>query len=176
MVTVEDVVDESDTVKDRERPGDELIGDEEDGEREGPEDEPRGDDDSEKVEELACRWSQWLTSEWYGDTTYYLLYGYLQKQRRFGDKKQLRKVRLQSRKYSLVDIDEDQSALTYWEVNRETSRYVFQEDVKKILHIFHDIHGHFSYGVVSRNLMGRYYWPGCIKDIICWCRSCEACQ
>ena len=41
MVTVEDVVDEYDAVRKRKR----------------PEDEPRGDDDSEKVEELARRWS-----------------------------------------------------------------------------------------------------------------------
>ena len=149
MVTVEDVVDEYDAVRERERPGDEPTGDEEDGEREGPEDEPRGDDDSEKVEELARRWSRWLTSEWYGDITHYLLYGHLQKQQRVGDKKRLRKVRLESRKYSLVDTDEDQPALTYREVNGERSRCVFQEDVEKILHRFHDIHGHFSYGVVS---------------------------
>ena len=131
--------------------------------------------DLERAEETAHKWSKWLEDEWYGDITHYLLYGTL-KNRRYKDNKRLRKIRLESIKYSLVDTDEDQPILTYREVNGERSKCVFEEDVGKILHRFHDIHGHFSYGIVSRNLMGRYYWPGRIKDVIRWCTTCEACQ
>ena len=41
---------------------------------------------------------------------------------------------------------------------------------------FHDGHGHFAAGVMSRNILGRYYWPTRMQDIVNWCRSCPVCQ
>ena len=58
-VTVEDVVDEYDAARERERPVDEPKGDE------GCEDKVPQEEDinSEKAEETACRWSKWLEDE-----------------------------------------------------------------------------------------------------------------
>lgn len=33
-----------------------------------------------------------------------------------------------------------------------------------------------SIGIMGRNILGWYYWPGRMQDIARWCLSCGACQ
>lgn len=96
-------------------------------------------------------------------------------QARHSDIRCLQKVKLESKKYTLLNSG-DKNILVYRESNGEQARCVIQTEVPRILHRFHDLHGHFSIGVMSRNLLGRYYWPRRLRDVAKWCNSCEACQ
>lgn len=86
----------------------------------------------------------------------------------------LRKTRRESKRYVL--IHEDPPHLAYREKNDSLSLCVRSHEIVTILHRFHDSHGHFSVGVMSRNILGRYYWPGRLQDIARWCVSSDSCQ
>ena len=115
-------------------------------------------------------WKEWLEDSWYGEVVSLLLFGSA------GDitEKRLHKVRREAEKFVLTDTDLPQ--LAYREVSGDLSICIRANQVQRVLRRFHDNHGHFSVGIMSRNLIGRYYWPGRMKDIAQWCISCEACQ
>ena len=117
-------------------------------------------------------WREWLEDDWYGEVVSYLLFG----QSDNITKKRLRRIRREAEKFVLTNIDLLQPQLMYREVSGNLSMCVRANQVQRVLRRFHDNHGHFSIGIMSRNLMGRYYWPGRMKDIAHWCMSCEACQ
>lgn len=123
------------------------------------------------------RWDSWLEDEWYGDIVYYLLHGALKPETlaAFADNR-LKKIRSEATKYSLEAIQEQQPGLLYRESSGALAQCIKEDQVEVILRRFHDCHGHFSQGVMNRNLMGRYYWPGRFKDVVKWCASCDACQ
>lgn len=127
-------------------------------------------------------WESWLRDSWYGDVVSFLLYG---KTRKMGSyqpgssqgQKRLRKVRKESNKYILhIENPEDTPKLIYREVNGTMAWCAREGEIRRILHRFHDSHGHFSFGIISRNLLGRYYWPNRLQDIQRWCVACDACQ
>ena len=130
-------------------------------------------------EEIEKRWESWLVNPWYGDIVSFLLFGTV---RGTGGSqvggKRLRKVRKESSKYILRDeeFEDGTPKLVYREVNGTLAWCVRESDVRRILHRFHDSHGHFSFGVMGRNLLGRYYWPNRLQDIQRWCVACDACQ
>ena len=128
------------------------------------------DEEDEKVAE----YDKWLESEWYGEVTFYLLNGRT-RHHDAGDNRRARKVRGEACKYVLVD-DDAAPFLAYREVNGDMARCLLPGEVGRILYRFHDNHGHFSSGIMGRNILGRYYWPGRMKDIARWCSTCEAYQ
>ena len=148
------------------------------------------------------KWDKWLKDSWYTDVVTYLCFGssgmkYLAKGRddnqsaedqdtkgqggnalfepKLRDKhiyvRRLRKVKSDAKKFMLSD-----QGLLYKETNGVWSRCITREEVGRVLHRFHDLHGHFAIGVMSGNLLGKYYWPGRMKDVAQWCQTCESCQ
>ena len=53
--------------------------------------------------------------------------------------------------------ERSRTELLYREVLGELARCVLEKDVPKILHRYHDCHGHFAGGMMARMLRGRYY-------------------
>jgi len=143
----------------------------------------RGDDLRVKKEaedeDRSCdevKWARWLGDEWYGDIVYYLLRGKLRPGiRNINTSKHLHQMKLEAAKYVLVD-DNDAPFLAYREINGDMARCLLPGQVGRILYRFHDNHGHFSQGIMGRNILGRYYCLGRMKDIARWCSTCEACQ
>ena len=115
-------------------------------------------------------WQDWLEDDWYREVVLYLLFG---KSDQLTENR-LRKLLREAKKFVLIDTDPPQ--LAYREVSGDLSICIRANQVQRVLRRFHDNHGHFSIGIMSRNLIGRYYWPGRLKDIAQWCISCEACQ
>ena len=76
----------------------------------------------------------------------------------------------------MIRNEENKPKLCYKETSGQLATCIAPEDVVAVLHRFHDSHGHFASGIMSRNMLGRYYWPGRMQDIARWCVSCEACQ
>lgn len=152
------------------------------------------------------KWDKWMKDDWYTDIVYFLLREHLpprptdeideleeiedgltESSRRMklarklqadhSDIRRFRKTRADSKKFSLWEnADGLGHSLIYKEVNGDKSRCIVRGEVTRILHRFHDLHGHFAADVMSRNVMGKYYWPGRMKDIVKWCHSCESCQ
>lgn len=87
--------------------------------------------------------------------------------------KRLRRLKLDAIKNSLNEPD---AGLNYRETNGSISKCIQAFQVEQVLYRFHDCHGHFSQGVMNRNLMGRYFWPGRFQDVVRWCMTCDACQ
>lgn len=117
------------------------------------------------------RWKEFLEDLWYGEMVEYKLTGCLRK----GSSKRSRKVKMEASKMILID-DEKSVRLGRYEGNNALAECIREFQVEGILHRFHDLHGHFAAGVMSRNMVGKFYWPGCFKDIANWCRTCDACQ
>ena len=128
--------------------------------------------DSIAEEKKRRHWYSWLEDTWYGDVVSYLLF---ERSLQLGETRQ-RKVRRDARKYMLVENEDSAPRLVYRETDGSLARCVRHNEVSIILHRFHDNHGHFAAGIVARNLIGRYYWPGRLQDVAKWCLSCEACQ
>ena len=116
------------------------------------------------------QWRMWLEEPWYGEVAEFLLFGNLVTQSHL----RLRKIRRESRKFRLVH--ETPPRMLYCEKNDVLAVCVRPTEVANILYRFHDNHGHFSIGIMSRNLVGRYYWPGRFSDVAKWCLSCDSCQ
>ena len=91
-----------------------------------------------------------------------------------------RRAKLQAGRYVLKEKNkgEEESGveLLYRESSGELARCVLEKDVPKILHRYHDCHGHFAGGMMVRMLRGRYFWPTRIKDAMKYSRKCDACQ
>lgn len=85
-----------------------------------------------------------------------------------------RKIRKDASHYVL--LDQVPPRLGIQESNGALAECICAHQVRQILHRLHDHHGHFAPGVMSRNLIGRFYWPTRFKDVTQWCRSCDACQ
>ncbi|KAI5803957.1 hypothetical protein DFH27DRAFT_481061 [Peziza echinospora] len=51
-----------------------------------------------------------------------------------------------------------------------------KEEVKRVLPRYHDLHGHYSEGLMMKKLLGRYYWVSQHQDVREYCRTCEPCQ
>ena len=115
-------------------------------------------------------WDVWLKDDWYGNVVTYLLFGPQEGM----PEKSYRKIRQEAKKFMLMKTEPPQ--LAYQEVSGELSTCIRHDQVQRILQRFHDNHGHVSVGIMGRNLMGRYYWPGLMKDIAHWCTSCLLCQ
>lgn len=126
------------------------------------------------IQQQKDKWGDWLSDPWYGGVVSYLLFG---RTRGISDQR-FRKICRESGKYTLVNMPEanDPPRLAYEEVNGTQAICIRQSEVERILHRFHDNHGHFSAGIMGRNIMGRYYWPCRLQDIAKWCNSCPACQ
>lgn len=150
-------------------------------------------------------WEKWLRDSWYTDIVYLLLHGGLppplrpdgytgdlmaggleettyipranEADRSLQDKhcraRRLRKTKAEAKKFALL---KEEGLLVYKEVNGEQAICVVRGEVVRVLYRFHDLHGHFAAGVMGRNLLGRYYWPGRMKDIASWCNRCTSCQ
>ena len=152
----------------------EVPGDEDRGDGSGVERELEDEDRSREF-----KWAQWLGDDWYGDIVYYLLRGKLRPGiRNINTRKRLRWIKLEAAKYVLIDNDENAQApkLGYRESDGSLAQCIHSHQVEKVLHRFRDCHGHFSCGVMKRNLLGRYYWPGRFQDVVRWCSTCESCQ
>ena len=125
------------------------------------------------------KWEAWLREPWYGNVVSFLLLGKIYRDSQQAGSKRLRKVRKESSKY-VLHIEgpdgKDTPRLVYREVNGTMAWCAREGEVRRILHRFHDSHGHFSFGVMSRNLLGRYYRPNRLQDIQRWCVACDACQ
>ena len=87
------------------------------------------------------------------------------------DVRRLRKVKSDAKTFTLSD-----QGLLYRETNGEWARCITREEVGQVLHRFHDLHRHFAIGVMGGNLLVKYYWPGRMKDIAQWFKTCESCQ
>lgn len=129
--------------------------------------------ENEVVKEQAMRWKAFLVDPWYGEAVWYKLYGTLTT-----DSKNARRERKVKREASnLILWDEGPvPKLGRYESDGSLAECIRSHQVAIILHRFHDHHGHSAPGIMSRNLLGRYYWPGRFKDVIRWCRTCDACQ
>jgi len=145
-------------------------------------------------EEVVRGWSEWLEDEWYGAITHYKLLGDLETFRDengeplTSHKKRL--VRKNSTRYQLIDqttaetqVSEPQGIamklprrLIYVERNGREAFCIRQKQVPVILHYLHDCHGHFAADLLSRMLIGRYYWPTRGKDVRVHCATCPSCQ
>lgn len=142
-------------------------------------------DEKNEEDETAIRqrWIHWLMDEWYEDVTHLLLFGSLSPRVRILPQvisdhaviRRLRKAKVEAKKFKLSQ-DKSHPYLLYREVNGEYARCILQPDVTRVLHRFHDLHGHFAAGVMCRNMLGKYYWPGRMKDIARWCHTCDSCQ
>ena len=126
LVTVEDVVDEYDIQRGKEGLEDEPKG------GEGYEKKVLEDADEKQIDDEYHKWSKWISDDWYSDIVLYLLTGSVPNQQG-RDSRRIRKIKLESRKYSLVDMEDSPPALTYREINRERSKCVIKKDVGKIL-------------------------------------------
>ena len=145
-------------------------------------------------EEVIKNWSEWLEDEWYGAIAHYKLFGDLEG---FRDENgepltthKRRLVRRNSTKYRLIDQptaetqEPEQEGITvklprrlvYVERNGKEAFCVRRKQVPAILHYLHDCHGHFAAGILSRTLIGRYYWPTRGKDVHGYCTTCPSCQ
>jgi len=141
-------------------------------------------------EEAMTAWKEWLEDEWYSEVTYYKLFGDL---KTFRDEEGMplsayrrRLTRQKSKSYRLINTTQiaDQEGiaaklpnrLVYVERNGKEAFCVRQKQVPAILHYLHDCHGHFAAGILSRTLIGRYYWPTRGKDVHVHCATCPSCQ
>lgn len=145
-----------------------------DGERSGRAGGVRSSEIDPESQSKAARWCNWLSDPWYGGVVSYLLFDRV----RGVSERELRKIRRESGKYVLIDLSQESNTprLAYKEVNGTLATCVRRTEVAKILYRFHDNHGHFAAGVMSRNILGRYYWPARMQDIAGWCQSCPSCQ
>ena len=145
-------------------------------------------------DKTTAAWRDWLEDEWYGDITYYKLFGDLQN---FRDENgmpltdQQRRLTLQKAKsYRLIEVTSVETQMTqqegvamklpnrlvYVERNGKEAFYVRRKQVPAILNYLHDCHGHFAAGILSSTLIGRYYWPSWGKDVHVHCATCPSCQ
>ena len=131
------------------------------------------EEEEKRMEMLRMRWQTWLEDEWYGDVVSYLLFKV--PSTNLGSNRQFEKLKRDSKRFALMDNDGG-VRLIYHETDGSRSCCMPQSQVVRILHRFHDNHGHFSVGIMSRNMLGRYYWPDRLQDIAKWCLSCEVCQ
>lgn len=152
---------------------------------------------SDLVAEDTSKWDKWLKDEWYTAVVTYLCFGGLgvtnltknQDDRQLAEGRdsnvplepKLRYKHINVRRLRKVKSDAtmfmlDDQGLLYREANGDWARCITREEVGRGLHRFHDLHGHFAIGVMGKNLLGRYYWPGRMKDIAKWCDTCESCQ
>ena len=130
-------------------------------------------EEAEEIDRDQCeKWQVWLQNEWYGDVVSYHLFGMISD----ATDLRLRKARRDITKFMLVDEEGRSPGVAYKESNGELAVCVMQDGVSAILHRFHDNHGHFATGIMNRNILGRYYWPGRFQDIARWCISCNSCQ
>ena len=65
----------------------------------------------------------------------------------------------------MVLLDGEKPRLGRYETNGELAECLRAHQVETILRRFHNHHGHSVTGIMSRNMVGRYYWPGRFKDI-----------
>lgn len=134
------------------------------------------EEEENRIEGLRQRWREWLEDEWYGGVVAYILF-----QKTLGiSERRLGKLKRDAKGFILVEEGDSVVGrgpqLAYRETNGDMAICIRRDQVGGILHRFHDNHSHFSTAIMSRNILGRYYWPGRLQDIAKWCLSCEACQ
>ena len=120
------------------------------------------------------RWiEEWANDEWYRHVIEYHLTGTLKVQ----DAKLRRMIKRTVHRYSVLNLDNgEKKKLLFRELTGEQSTCVKEKDVPRILHRYHDSHGHFARDMTLRMLRGKYYWPTRVRDVALYCKSCDACQ
>lgn len=118
---------------------------------------------------IAKKWAPFIEDPWYGEAVKYKLFG-----ANNPSAKRYRKVKLEASK--LVLIEDNIPRLGRYEKNQTLAECIRSHQVPLILQRLHDYHGHFATGVMSRNIIGKFYWPGRFQDIAKWCNTCDACQ
>jgi len=134
---------------------------------------PSGPGDPDPLDDVRQLWKEFIADLWYGEIVWYKIYGGLRSHIP-RNARQEQKMRKEASLF--VMIENGTPRLTRRETNGELAECIRAHQVEKILHRFHDLHGHFACGVMSRNIIGRYYWPGRFRDISHWCETCNACQ
>lgn len=137
----------------------------------------QGDQDEmeQEVAKSVGEWAEFLKDEWYGEVVWYKIHGEVRNAPESRNLRRERKIRKDASQYVMVSQGNIRR-LGKREPDGSLSECVRAHQVEQILHRFHDHHGHFAPGVMSRNLVGRFYWPGRFKDVTKWCHSCDACQ
>ena len=141
-----------------------------------------------------AEWRDWLEDEWYSDIIPYKLFSDLQNfcdvngmpltvQRR-------RLTRQKAKSYQLIEISSAEAQVRQQEgiAMKQPNHFVYvkqngkkvfcvrRKQVPAILNYFHDCLGHFTAGILSRTLIGHYYWPHRGKDVHVHCAKCPSCQ
>lgn len=125
-----------------------------------------------EVQQLTSEWSQYLVDPSYREIVWYKIHGSLPAAKQ--NPKRERKVRQEAGRFVLVH--DGHARLCRRESSGELAECIREGQVEAVLRQLHDCHGHFASGVMSRNVIGRFYWPARFKDIARWCNTCDACQ
>lgn len=139
-------------------------------EKEVPEDE----DENRLFDALNYKWRIFLNDPWYGEAIWYKLHGSIP--HTVKDTRRDRKIKKDASRLVLLDTIEGAVKLIRTEVDGTWAECVRSPQIEQVLRRFHDNHGHFASGIMSRNMVGKFYWPSRLKDIAQWCRSCDSCQ
>src|SRR5205807_9488963 len=83
---------------------------------------------------------------------------------------------LEQRMRSFVLVEGSEMGLFYREKDGQLARCMLKGEVKRVLHVLHEEHGHFAAGVTKGRAYGKVYWPSCSHDIDRWVASCDSCQ
>ncbi|KAG2006535.1 hypothetical protein GB937_008685 [Aspergillus fischeri] len=73
-------------------------------------------------------------------------------------------------------LPERPGTLQYRERNGLWSPCIVEDDISRILNIFHNEHTHFSDAITTDRLIGQVYWPTRARDVRYWCQMCDTCQ
>ena len=99
---------------------------------------------------LGDQWRNWLEDGWYKDVVTYLLFKTLPANPVSNGR--MGKIQRDSKHFALMDNATNKARLAHRESDGNMSFCVFRGQVAEILHRLHDNHGHFSVGIISRNI------------------------
>lgn len=112
--------------------------------------------DPDEETNLLQRWEPFLSDPWYGPAVQYkLLERVLPTRSGKRNTKQERKIKWEVSQ--LVLWDGETPKLGRYETGGDLAECIQAHQVVTILRRFHDHHGHFAAGIMSRNIVGRYY-------------------